>query len=278
MEKRTDLAEEAHSLWTNSCGRTTELSGVKARQWQERGHTRQRVEILSSRGARALGKPQGIYETLWTPPDSRPTPEGGELLRDILLELLKLEEQTSVLVVGLGNRAMTPDALGPRCARGLLITRHMKDFAPGLFDSFRSVSALAPGVLGVTGLESTDVVKSVVERFKPQRVIVVDALAAASPERLCRVIQITDAGIVPGSGVGNARQPLSRHTLGVPVVAIGAATVMDAGTKDTPLLVTHRDIDARIARLSGLISDGINRALFYPLSRGEIAQFVENGE
>lgn len=277
MPLRTDLAEEARSLWRQSAGETTELSGVIARDWEENGLRRQRVEITDEEGSRALGKPQGIYETLWTAPDSRPTEEASDTLGEILRRLLNLNKDSRVLVVGLGNRFMTPDAIGPKSAEGLLITAHLKKLMPELFASFRSVSAIIPGVLGLTGLESGDIVKSIVKDLKPDRVLVVDALAAGSQDRLCRVIQVTDAGIVPGSGVGNSRAALSKETLGVPVVAVGAATVMDAGTEKETLFVTHRDVDARVSRLSRLISDGMNKCLFHPLSGGEIAQLTEFG-
>lgn len=277
MAIRTDLAEEAQELWQRSAGKTTSLAGVKARQWDDGGIFRQRVEILSAEGAETLGKPQGCYDTLWTAPDSRPTDELADTLAGVLGQRLGLEKGHSVLVVGLGNDAMTPDAIGPMSARGLLVTRHLRELMPELFRSLRSVSVLIPGVLGTTGIESAGIVRSVVRDLKPDRVLVVDALAAGEGSRLCRVIQVTDAGIVPGSGVGNSRRPLSAKTLGVPVVAVGAATVMDAGTKDEPLLVTHRDVDARVKRLSSLISAGINQALFDELTKGEIAQFVGNG-
>ena len=133
------------------------------------------------------------------------------------------------------------------------------------------------GVLGTTGVESAEIVRSVVGSTKPDRVIVVDALAAGSADRLCRVVQVTDAGIVPGSGVGNSRAAFSAKTLGVPVVAVGAPTVMDArqpGERE-PLMVTPRDVDARVRRLSSLISAGINAALFPDWSHDEIAQFVD---
>lgn len=276
MGRRTDLAEEAQRLWQREAGETTRLKGVKARQWQDGAVARCRVDILDREGAEALGKPIGRYETLWTGPDSRPTPEAVEALGGILAELLELEEDDNVLVVGLGNRDMTPDAIGPLAAAGTLVTRHLRSHMPELFRDLRCVSALTPGVLGSTGMESADIVKSVVRDLKPQRVLVVDALAAGEGERLCRTLQITDAGIVPGSGVGNSRQAFSKKTLGVPVVAVGAATVMDAGSPGEPLLVTHRDVDARVKRLSSLISAGINRALFSNLTNEEIAQFVDS--
>lgn len=274
MSQRTDLAEEAQALWQRSAGKTTTLPGVKAREWEENGVPRQRVEILDHDGAEALGKPQGCYDTLWTPPDSRPSDDLADALAGVISGQLQLQQGSRVLVVALGNEAMTPDAIGPMSARGLLVTRHLRTMMPELFGDLREVSVLIPGVLGMTGIESASIVRSVVEDLQPDRVLVVDALAAGEGSRLCRVIQVTDAGIVPGSGVGNSRQPLSCETLGVPVVAVGAATVMDAGTKDEPLLVTHRDVDERVKRLSSLISAGINRALFDGMTKGEIAQFV----
>lgn len=277
MQIRTDLAEEAQALWQQSAGETTQLAGVKARSWEDHGVRRHRVQVLDAQGEKALGKPKGIYETLWVSGDGRPTPEAATALGDILNGLLDLRGGESVLVVGLGNRAMTPDAIGPLTADGVLITRHLRQQLPGLFESMRPVSALVPGVLGTTGVESAEIVRSVVGSTKPDRVIVVDALAAGSADRLCRVVQVTDAGIVPGSGVGNSRAAFSAKTLGVPVVAVGAPTVMDArqpGERE-PLMVTPRDVDARVRRLSSLISAGINAALFPDWSHDEIAQFVD---
>ena len=147
-------------------------------------------------------------------------------------DLLDLRGGESVLVVGLGNRAMTPDAVGPLSAGGILVTRHLRQQLPQIFAGVRPVSALVPGVLGTTGVESAEIVQSVVEATRPDRVVVVDALAAGSADRLCRVIQVTDAGIVPGSGVGNSRAAFSAETLGVPVVAgerISEITTAESG-------------------------------------------------
>ncbi len=275
MAIRTDLAEEAHGLWEKSAGVTTKLPGVKARQWTQDGVLHHEVTILDAVGEQALGKPRGRYETIWVSPDGRPTPEVTQALGTLLSRMLGLDAQQSLLVVGLGNRAMTPDAVGPLTLRGLVITRHLRRTLPRIFSDIPSVSALEPGVLGTTGIESAEIVKSVVQATKPDRVLVVDALAAGEADRLCRVVQVTDAGIVPGSGVGNSRAAFSEKTLGVPVVAVGVPTVMDAGTKEAPLLVTDRDIDARVRRLSSLISAGIHRAIFPHWSSEEIAQFVD---
>ena len=277
MQVRTDLAEEAQALWRQSAGKTTQLEGVKARSWEEHGVGRHQVQILNEQGEKALGKPRGTYETLWVPGDGRPTPEAAEALGEAVRDLLDLRGGESVLVVGLGNRAMTPDAVGPLSDGGILVTRHLRQQLPQIFAGVRPVSALVPGVLGTTGVESAEIVQSVVEATRPDRVVVVDALAAGSADRLCRVIQVTDAGIVPGSGVGNSRAAFSAETLGVPVVAVGAPTVMDARQpgEQEPLMVTPRDVDARVRRLSSLISAGINAALFPDWSYDESAQFVD---
>ena len=235
MQVRTDLAEEAQALWRQSAGKTTQLEGVKARSWEEHGVERHQVQILNEQGEKALGKPRGTYETLWVPGDGRPTPEAAEALGEAVRDLLDLRGGESVLVVGLGNRAMTPDAVGPLSAGGILVTRHLRQHLPQIFAGVRPVSALVPGVLGTTGVESAEIVQSVVEATRPDRVVVVDALAAGSADRLCRVIQVTDAGIVPGSGVGNSRAAFSAETLGVPVVAVvgdvgeGAEGIYDLG-------------------------------------------------
>ena len=276
MGIRTDLAAEAHSLWWQSAGKTTKLSGVIARQEEENGIALETVEITSAEGAKALGKPVGRYLTLNLPEDGRANEAFTALLAKKLSMLLQWKDTDSVLVVGLGNRAMTPDAIGPMTADGVLVTRHLRQSLPQFFAGMRSVSALRPGVLGMTGVESAEVVRSVVERIQPDRVIVVDALAAGSPARLCRSVQLTDVGIVPGSGVGNSRAAFSPESPGVPVVAVGVPTVVDAAEKgQAPLLVTPRDIDVQARRLSRAIFTGINGALFPGWSAEEIAQFVE---
>ena len=260
MQVRTDLAEEAQALWRQSAGKTTQLEGVKARSWEEHGVGRHQVQILNEQGEKALGKPRGTYETLWVPGDGRPTPEAAEALGEAVRDLLDLRGGESVLVVGLGNRAMTPDAVGPLSAGGILVTRHLRQQLPQIFGGVRPVSALVPGVLGTTGVESAEIVQSVVEATRPDRVVVVDALAAGSADRLCRVIQVTDAGIVPGSGVGNSRAAFSAETLGVPVVAAGIPTLMQA-QEGADLEVTPRALDSVIAHGAALLACAVNRAL-----------------
>ena len=179
-------------------------------------------------------------------------------------------------MVGLGNRAITPDAIGPKVHEYTLVTRHLVEGVPEHFGSFRPVASLAAGVLGTTGVESGEVVRAVCEKLRPACVIAVDALASRSLERLCRTVQLADTGITPGSGVGNHRFALDEKTLGVPVLAVGVPTVVYGATlaadllgrDDLPplgrggeLLVTPKDIDSQVADLAKIVGYGISLAL-----------------
>lgn len=284
MTKRTDLAVEAHALWRESAGETTENPGVRARERNEDGVALTEVEILDQRGERALGKPVGRYVTLELATLHARHPDAfsrtAQVLAGQLRALLQLDAGACVLVVGLGNPAVTPDAVGPRVLGHLLVTRHLVERMPEPFGAFRPVCALAPGVLGMTGLESAEIVRSVIAHARPAGVLVVDALAALEPQRLCRTVQLSDAGIVPGSGVGNARAAFDRAHLGVPTVSIGVPTVIDAGALGARvesaegLIVTPTDIDARVAELARLVGMGVNLALHESLSPEEVAYYV----
>lgn len=289
-ERRTDLALEARELWQQSAGETTALPGVRARELPGRGIHTTVVEVLSPEGARALGKPMGTYVTLELDRGLLREPAGfsraAVRLGRVLARLVP--GQGGVLVAGLGNAAVTPDALGPRTLEHLVVTRHLGESFPQL----RPVSALAPGVLGVTGLESVEIVRGVVERSTPSCVVVVDALASRSPDRVCATVQLTDTGIAPGSGVGNSRAAFHRESLGVPVVAVGVPTVVEAGTLlrdtleqngcpegtmpgcDRSMVVTPRDIDAKLERLSRLLGYGISLGLHRGLSLSDVSCFV----
>ena len=277
---RTDLAVEAHALWRENTGETAKLTGVLARDEEAEGFPVNRVEILDEAGERALGKPVGSYLTLdltgyW----KREAESFRRAVRAVaaLLEPL-LPEEGAVLVAGLGNAAMTPDALGPRSLDYLLVTRHLGAVLPML----RSVAGLGAGVLGTTGLEVAEWVRGAAEHVKPAAVILVDALAARDLGRLCNTVQIADTGLIPGSGVGNHRMALSRETLGVPVLSVGVPTVVDAATvardilseagggeaepaalrgQGRNLFVTPDSIDAKIRDLSKVIGYGIDLAL-----------------
>lgn len=245
---RTDLAAEARDLWRESAGETTRLPGVRARDEEAQGLPVARVEILDAEGERALGKPPGVYLTLDVAALWRR--EEGIFARVVraMAELLgPLLPEGPVLAAGLGNPAMTPDALGPRTLDHLLITRHLQEVLPG----FRPVAGLGAGVLGTTGLEVAEWVRGAAEHVKPAAVVLIDALAARGLDRLCSTVQLSDTGLIPGSGVGNHRQALNRETLGVPVVSIGVPTVVSVETAAKDLLAQAGGDEENLGRLQG---------------------------
>ena len=282
--KRTDLALEARELWQESAERTSRLSGVKATKTKLEGYPLTRVDILNEKGEAALGKPQGSYLTIdlttfW----QRKADFFERAVRAVGSQLKALlPAQGPALVVGLGNPAMTPDAVGPLAADSVLITRHLISAMPKHFSGFRPVAVFRSGVLGTTGVESAEAVRGLVAEVQPALVIAVDALASRRCERVCTTVQLSDTGIVPGSGVGNHRSALNQETLGVPVYAVGIPTVVDAATLAADLLeesgltevkperlrqgqqtlmVTPRDIDQQVRDLSKVVGYGINWAL-----------------
>ncbi len=275
--QRTDLAAEAHQLWQESAGRTAALAGVKAADDTAHGFAVHTVTILDQEGAAALGKPQGRYVTLELDGLIRREEDGFSRAVNAVGELLEpmVPEKGLALVVGLGNRAITPDLIGPLAADRTLITRHLVESLPDHFGHFRPVAALVPGVLATTGVESSALVQAAVRELEPACVIAVDALASRAAQRLCRTVQLADTGITPGSGVGNHRMALDRETLGVPVISVGVPTVVEASTlimdllgkeddTDLPggdLFVTPREVDSRVADLGRVIGYGISMAL-----------------
>ena len=299
LKRRTDLAVEAKQLWEESAQENTRLEGVEACERSREGFHVTTVEILDQRGEQALGKPVGNYVTVeLTGLRQREEDAFGRAVRVLageLGELLELEEGEGVLVVGLGNRAITPDAVGPQTADHTMVTRHLVEQVPEHFGSFRPVSVLAAGVLGTTGMESGELVSAVVKELRPACVIAVDALASRSLSRVCRTVQIADTGIVPGAGVGNARAALNRQTLGVPVLAVGVPTVVDAATLAADVLaeagqgsldpaalsgggegviVTPREIDSDVADLAKVIGYAINLALQPGLTVEDVEMFM----
>ena len=299
LKRRTDLALEAKELWTESAEKETKLEGVRARDSLREGYQVTTVDILDEQGASSLGKPVGSYVTVQLDALARREEDAfGRAARAIAAELnglLKLPEEATCLVVGLGNRAITPDAIGPGVADHTMVTRHLVEQAPEHFGSFRPVAALAAGVLGTTGVESGELVKAVAEKIRPGCIIAVDALASRSMDRVCTTVQLANTGIVPGSGVGNHRAALNRETLGVPVIAVGVPTVVDAGTLAADILaeagqegldpealagageglmVTPRDIDQRVADLVKVIGYGINLALQLGLTIEDVDLFL----
>lgn len=231
----TDLAVEATAALRGRRG--TEIPGVRMEERTEGGVRISRVEVFSPEGEQAIGKKQGRYITLDAPElrdrNMDVQEEIGQILVRELTALLNLRDDTSqsVLVVGLGNANATPDALGPRVVRKLLVSRHLKDYVPEeLKGGLRPVAAVAPGVLGSTGIETGEIIQGIVEHIHPDIVIAIDALAARSLERIGTSIQLSDTGIHPGSGLGSRRVGLNRETLGVPVYAVGVPTVVHAAT------------------------------------------------
>ena len=281
--KRTDLALEAREIWQESSAKTSRLPGVRARTQKQEGYAVTKVEILSDRGAQALGKPVGQYLTVdLTAYTQRRDGFFDRAVRVVGRQLRTLlPEKGTILVVGLGNEQMTPDAIGPLSLRHLLVTRHLISALPQHFGSFRGVAALAPGVLGSTGVETAESVSALTSQLHPAAVIVIDALAARRMGRVCTTVQLSDTGIIPGSGVGNHRHPLNQETLGIPVLSIGVPTVVDAATVAADLLeesgvadidperlrkgdacfVTPKDIDAQVRDLSKVVGYAIDWAV-----------------
>ena len=297
--KRTDLAVEARELWKESAEKTTQLKGVVSRDETDNGYKITTVEILDREGADALGKPIGTYVTMeidkLVQREDNAFNLGAETLGKCIADMLRLKEKDSVLVVGLGNEAITPDAIGPKTAKNTMVTRHLVEKMPEEFGDMRKVSVLNSGVLGTTGIESAEFVMAVAEKLKPDQVIVVDALASRKLARICRTVQLADTGIVPGSGVGNARSAISRETLGIPVTAIGVPTVVDAATLAADLaeqagagdlnpedlskyggsmIVTPKEIDNNVSDIAKLVGYGINLALHRNLAIEDVNMFL----
>jgi len=265
--RRTDIAAEAHRLWSESADSLTELPGVVARTSTLGNLSIEQVEIRSPEGSQALHKPQGLYFTLeMSALPTRGHPDFvtaaaalGELIRRCLPT-----QPSSALVALLGNGDITPDALGSLTAPWLLVTRHMREH-PGFADAC-SVAVCRPGVLGTSGVESAQQVSAMTRLLQPDCVLCVDALAGADPARICRTVQVSSTGIAPGSGVGNNREELNQESLGVPVVSIGVPTVLDAATlsPDTQVsdcFLTPRSIDLSVRSAARLIGYGLDLAL-----------------
>ncbi len=281
MSIRTDLALESAAAYS---GIAQQIRGSYFRITD--------IRIESDQHGAAIGKPKGHYLTLETTALHRHNPHFAQLAEELAAELMPfLPENGLVLVAGLGNRSITPDALGVLVAERLFVTRHLQyalsatEFEP--FASLRPVSAIATGVMGQTGMESAELLSAVCEKIKPACVVVIDALACAALERLGRTIQICDSGIAPGSGVENCRKEISQRTLQIPVVAIGVPTVVDLQTVAESLLqtelpplqqenwmVTPREIDQLIQNAADLLLCGLQLALYPELSFEEVSALL----
>ena len=293
MAFRTDLAVEAIENHKTAAA----LPHVRQSDRTLEGFAVHEVRILSEDAAREIGKPQGRYLTLELDAlirrEEDAFPRACKALSTLLRELLPHPNDGPVLIAGLGNRMITPDAIGPQTADHVIATRHLVAQSPAIFADWRPVSALAPGVLGQTGVETGEVICGVLDRVRPAAVIAVDALAAGRLSRLLRTVQLADTGITPGAGVGNARAALNKETLGVPVIAVGVPTVVDGATLaheissqlgqpacealddlSQPVMITTRDIDREVADISRMIGYAVNMALHPHLSVGDIDLYL----
>ena len=286
---RTDLALERREM----C-KAGEVPGVTMARSENGDCVTTVIEILNQAGAEAIQKPVGKYITLETQgfPDGSSLTDGRLDALCAALEQL-LPETGDILAVGLGNTAITPDALGPECAAQLIATRHLPEETKaelGL-SALRTVSVLTPGVAGKTGIETSEMIASVVKAVKPAAVVAVDALAAGSVTRLAKTVQLCDTGIQPGSGVGNSRRALNEQSLGVPVIAVGVPTVVDAVSlahdvlgayedcAEPPqeyagMMVTPRDTDVITSSAAKFIALALNCVMQKGLTREEIAALM----
>ncbi len=293
MAFRTDLAVEAIENHKTAAA----LPHVRQSDRMLEGFAVHEVRILSEDAAHEIGKPQGRYLTLELDAlirrEEDAFPRACKALSTLLRELLPRPNDGPVLIAGLGNRMITPDAIGPQTADHVIATRHLVAQSPAIFADWRPVSALAPGVLGQTGVETGEVICGVLDRVRPAAVIAVDALAAGRLSRLLRTVQLADTGITPGAGVGNARAALNKETLGVPVIAVGVPTVVDGATLaheissqlgqpacealddlSQPVMITTRDIDREVADISRMIGYAVNMALHPHLSVADIDLYL----
>lgn len=232
---RTDLASERRDIYRKANSLENEIDGIESEKEEiNEKISVERVRITNKQGEEAIGKPIGNYITIDIKKlkiaQDEDIENSAEILSNELKKVLEehIDKQGEVLVVGLGNIYVTPDALGPKVINGIEVTRHIINYLPQYVnEGTRMVSAISPGVLGTTGIETVEILKGIVDNIHPKLVIVIDALASRSIERISSTIQLSDTGIIPGAGVGNKRSEISEATLGIPVIAIGIPTVVE---------------------------------------------------
>ena len=232
---RTDLASERRDIYQKANNMEGQINGVESEQEEIDENLRvERVKITNEEGEKAIGKPVGSYVTVDIRGLKIAQEEELEKAATVVSrELVKIidnhiDKQGEILVVGLGNIYVTPDSLGPKVINDIEVTRHIINYLPQYVEEgTRMVSAISPGVLGTTGIETVEILKGIVDNINPKLLIVIDALASRSIERISSTVQISDTGIVPGAGVGNTRSEISKNSLGIPVVAIGIPTVVE---------------------------------------------------
>lgn len=233
---RTDLAIESREIYLENSENATEINGVEAEEENcGQGINVTRVKIVNENGEKALGKETGTYITIEIPTGMQHEQtiyeKSCQVCAKELAKLIKTDNCGTVLIIGLGNWNITADALGPKTVNSVLVTRHLLEYMPEEIDQrLRSVCAVSPGVLGLTGVETGEIVKGLADRVKPSLIIAIDALCSRNMHRINNTIQLTDTGITPGAGIGNHRMAIDEKSLGVPVIAIGVPTVVDAAT------------------------------------------------
>lgn len=289
---RTDMAIERRDLYKNANKIENEISGIECEEEQIEDMKITRVRITNEEGERALERKIGNYITIDVKKVHNITTEKEESIIKVFSDELKsIIEMNSkpgdeILIVGLGNLYATPDSLGSKVVQNIEITRHIKIYLPDAIDpNTRSVSAITPGVLGTTGVETIEIVKGIVDNIKPKLVIAIDSLCSKNIDRINKSIQISDTGIIPGGGVGNKQEELSKDTLGIPVIGVGVPTVLDAATividtlnsceidvseneivekmklNNFNFIVTPKEIDSLIESMSLIVSEGINMSV-----------------
>ncbi len=308
---RTDLALEMHELLKQETASNNYIEGVEIFNQEDNDIKITRVKILTEAGEKQIGKPIGNYITIETPKIQEQDPEIKKRLCDRLSQELKplihVGDNENILIIGLGNKDITPDSLGPLVVSKLLVTRHLLEYMPDSIDEgVRPVCAVATGVLGTTGIETFEIVQGIVDKVKPKLVIVIDALAARNVSRIGTTIQIADTGISPGSGVGNKRKEISKNTLNIPVISIGVPTVIDKNTmvsdlvelvldkfsenidankrqqileqtlnnQNNNLMVTPKEIDSLIQRVSKIIANGLNLSLHEGITLEYVDKYI----
>ena len=282
--RRTDIAIESLDMTNKEEANAKLIDGVLIDKEEKEGCIITKLSVRSEEASKRIGKPVGEYITIDAPNiryDNLSLQTVSYEISEQIKRVADLKKDSVILVVGFGNRDITPDALGCDVFSKIIITNHMIKHSPEILTGgMRAVCAIAPGVLGTTGMESLEITKGVVAKLRPDLIIVIDALAAADFSRVSTTFQISDAGIAPGSGVGNNRDAFCKESLGVKVVAIGVPTVVDAKSicdcecKGEPMMVTPRDIDLVIQRCAKTIALGINLALHDDITIKDIEELT----
>jgi len=258
---RTDLADERNEIYKKNNNIDSNVDGIEVEEENVDNIKIGRVNIVNENGEKAIGKPKGTYITLDIKNIKTIQTEQIEKVAEVLSNELRniigkhIADTEDILVVGLGNIYVTPDALGPKVVPEIEVTRHILQYMPkAMPEDTRPVSAVSPGVLGITGIETMEILKGIVDNIKPKMLIVIDALASRNIERISSSIQISDTGIVPGAGVNNTRKEISIQTLGIPVIALGIPTVVDLAS------ITNDCIDIFIGNLQekAMSNDALN--------------------